>query len=284
MRTTRSKLSQFVHSVLHMPRYSVARVAIPVALGLAVAFQAGPSIAAFAAENHVIATVSDTLAATTAALTGSAANPENQSGGGTNTAAVASPVRVTSAKDLSDAISNAPTDGSELVVQLQGNSEGKLDLGADTFQISGNKNLVLEDSGSKVFVSFQGKNTDNAMLFQISDGAKLTVQSGADGTDSEGNPTSYNLNYSRQTTRFARVNKGGSLTIKGGAFENNVVDGYGAVFQNGWVWATGGLLTIEGGLFKGNVATVVGGGVIFTKTEGTDRSQTIIDGGLFDSN
>lgn len=81
MRTTRSKLSQFVHSVLHMPRYSVARVAIPVALGLAVAFQAGPTIAAFATENHVLATVSDTLAATTAALTGSAANPENQSGG-----------------------------------------------------------------------------------------------------------------------------------------------------------------------------------------------------------
>ena len=309
MRTTRSKLSQFVHSVLHMPRYSVARVAIPVALGLAVAFQTGPSIAAFATENHVLATVSDTLAATTAALTGSAANPENQSGAGTSATAGAvtnSEATVTTAAELQAAIDqvNKLADGSIYTIKLKGQpaadgSGNTLDLGGFTYTFAGNKSVTIEDAGTKVSI-IRTTDDQHTPLIQVDNGASLTVTTSTASDDL--------LSYSSQKAPFLRVLKGSTATIAHGTFSGNEAD-YGPVLQNGyeyytptktwtggnkptgyedaWTveWHHGGKATISGGVYQGNKATAsyFGGGVIYSYAADGSSGVTI-SGGLFKGN
>lgn len=194
------------------------------------------------------------------------------------------PYMATSAEELRDAIAAAPANATApTYIALKGGTNGVLSLGTAEFTIDNGKNIVLKDAGQ--IVALTSAITDGGkFLFEINDNANVTVRSAVTAKDSDGNPTVYNFNYTNNKARFARVGQTGSLTIEGGAFENNTVEGYGAVFQNGNNWETGGLLDIKGGLFKGNTATVVGGGVIFSNTLGNDDSQTLIKGGVFDGN
>lgn len=198
------------------------------------------------------------------------------------------PYVVSSRDDLINAINQANATAATYIALNASSAQG-IDLGGNAVIEITNKNIVLEDNGTPVkiavstipFTTDDKGNNNNQPLFAINDGSTVIIES---KTNNSGGTVKYNLSYSGNQTPFARINAGGKLIVNGGSFENNSAETYGAVFQNGWNWASGGYLKVTNGLFTNNKATVIGGGVIFSNTAGTDDSQTIVEGGTFDGN
>lgn len=182
---------------------------------------------------------------------------------------------VSSATELAEALANAPTDGTQTVIELRADQSGAFPVDSATFTVPSGANVVLTDAGTAVSISRNTSQSNAKPLFTVGDGqgssGTLTVRSGTSATGSEAaidgaaadseapavtTDPSYNLSYRNQTGPFARALKGGTLAIEGGAFTGNVAP-YGAVVQNGYQNsstdnALGGTLTISGGLFEGN--------------------------------
>lgn len=140
---------------------------------------------------------------------------------------------------------------------------------AGTIAVNGAKTIIADqDAGGAVS---HDDDTDDFPLFQVGDGATLTVGTADDGQA---------LAYSEQGNgRFATVAKGGALTIDNGTFSDNAnASGDAAVV----LVEAGGTLSVNGGEFSGNTSSAsspnTGGGAIHSS------GTVTVNGGTFAGN
>lgn len=196
--------------------------------------------------------------------------------------ATSSETVVTTVDDLLAAIEAAPTDGTQVTIALQGDTDGVFDLGTHgEIAISEQRNIVIKDAGAAVSLARTNSGEGAAPLFYVEDGSTLTISS---GVADDGTPL---FSYSGQDAPLARTYQGSTLVIEGGLFDGNR-SSYGTLVQNGYEnsttdWSWGGTLSITGGVFSNNASTGrYGGGVVFSNTD--DSGSLTISGGTFTGN
>ena len=167
---------------------------------------------------------------------------------------------VSSATELTTALSSAPTDGTETVITLTGDITG-------TDTDSDNKDFTIP-TGAKITLNLNNHNiTGSGSGTIFYNEGTLTIN--GDGVISGGKGITYDGNVSG-----GAIFNNGTLTITGGTFKDNVFEGLGAVVCS----ANNSTLSISGGTFSNNKAQI--GGVIFTHA-GTNFT---ISGGTFTGN